>query len=105
VLVPAAALHTVRWLDDLESAVGKPVVIANQVTILEALRLARRPVRATGRSDGHGRDRSAVRGRAEGIIDDDMDTGSDKKKVPTIALAALWIPPVISIVLYVADHI
>ena len=46
-----------------------------------------------------------MRGRAEGIIDDDMDTGSDKKKVPTIALAALWIPPVISIVLYVADHI
>jgi maleate cis-trans isomerase len=51
VLVPDTALHTVRWLDDLESAVGKPVVTANQVTIWEALRLARRPVRATG----HGR--------------------------------------------------
>ena len=51
VLVPDTALHTVRWLDDLESAVGKPVLTANQVTIWEALRLARRPVRASG----HGR--------------------------------------------------
>jgi maleate cis-trans isomerase len=51
VLVPDMALHTVRWLDDLESAVGKPVLTANQVTIWEALRPARRPVRGSG----HGR--------------------------------------------------
>jgi hypothetical protein len=38
-------------------------------------------------------------------MSDDMDTGSERKKVPTIALAALWIPPVICIVLYVADRI
>ena len=36
---------------------------------------------------------------------DDVDSGSDKKKMPTIALAALWIPPVICVVLYVADRI
>jgi maleate cis-trans isomerase len=51
VLVPDTALHTVRWLDELEAAVGKPVLTANQVTVWEALRLAGRPVRATG----HGR--------------------------------------------------
>jgi maleate cis-trans isomerase len=39
VLVPDTALHTVRWLDDLEAALGKPVVTANQVTVWEALRL------------------------------------------------------------------
>ena len=36
---------------------------------------------------------------------DEMDTGSDKEKVPTFALATLWLPPVICIVLYVADRI
>jgi maleate cis-trans isomerase len=48
VLVPDTALHTVRWLDALESAVGKPVLTANQVTVWEALRLAGRPVQAVG---------------------------------------------------------
>lgn len=45
VLVPDTALHTVRWLDDLEAALGKPVLTANQVTVWEALRLvsANRP--------------------------------------------------------------
>jgi maleate cis-trans isomerase len=45
-LVPDTALHTVRWLSELEHTVGKPVLTANQVTVWEALRLARRPVSA-----------------------------------------------------------
>lgn len=40
VLVPDTALHTVRSLDALETAVGKPVLTANQVSVWEALRLA-----------------------------------------------------------------
>ena len=39
VLLPDTALHTVAWLDDLEAAVGKPVLTANQVTAWEGLRL------------------------------------------------------------------
>lgn len=39
VLVPDTALHTAEWLEDLESALGKPVLTANQVTMWEALRL------------------------------------------------------------------
>jgi maleate cis-trans isomerase len=39
-LVPDTALHTVAWLEELEAAVGKPVLTANQVTFWEALRLA-----------------------------------------------------------------
>jgi maleate cis-trans isomerase len=42
VLVPDTALHTVRSLDALEAAVGKPVLTANQVSVWEALRLAGR---------------------------------------------------------------
>jgi maleate cis-trans isomerase len=42
VLVPDTALHTVRWLDDLQTAAGKPVLTANQVSVWEALRLAGR---------------------------------------------------------------
>jgi hypothetical protein len=38
------------------------------------------------------------------MTDDDMDTGSDRK-APTIALATLWIPPIVCIVIYVADRI
>src|SRR5215210_5297884 len=38
-LVPDTALHTAAWLEDLEAAVGKPVLTANQVTFWEALRL------------------------------------------------------------------
>lgn len=40
VLVPDTAMHTVRWLDELEEHVGKPVLTANQVTVWEALRIA-----------------------------------------------------------------
>ncbi|MDE0142796.1 MAG: hypothetical protein OXI80_04620 [Caldilineaceae bacterium] len=40
ILVPDTALHTVAFLPELDSAVGKPVLTANQVTMWEALRLA-----------------------------------------------------------------
>lgn len=40
VLVPDTALHTVAWLEELEYAVKKPVLTANQVTFWEALHLA-----------------------------------------------------------------
>ncbi len=40
VLLPDTALHSAAWLDDLESAAGKPVLTANQVTVWEGLRLA-----------------------------------------------------------------
>jgi maleate cis-trans isomerase len=39
VLLPDTALHTAAWLPDLEAAVGKPVLTANQVTAWEGLRL------------------------------------------------------------------
>ncbi|MFF8290373.1 decarboxylase [Streptomyces sp. NPDC016309] len=42
VLVPGTALHTVACLPELEAAVGKPVLTANQVTVWEGLRLAER---------------------------------------------------------------
>jgi maleate cis-trans isomerase len=42
VLVPDTALHTLGWLEDLEAAVGKPVLTANQVTVWEGLRIAGR---------------------------------------------------------------
>jgi len=42
VLVPDTALHTVAHLPELEKAVGKPVLTANQVTVWEGLRLADR---------------------------------------------------------------
>ena len=43
VLVPDTALHTVEWIDELEAALGKPVLTANQVTMWEALRLVGAP--------------------------------------------------------------
>jgi maleate cis-trans isomerase len=43
VLVPDTALHTVAWLDELESIAGKPVLTANQVTVWEGLRIASHP--------------------------------------------------------------
>lgn len=46
VLVPDTALHTAAWLTDIEAAVGKPVLTANQVTFWLALRLAGRVPRA-----------------------------------------------------------
>ena len=42
VLIPDTALHTVDFLPELEAAVGKTVLTANQVTMWEALRLAKR---------------------------------------------------------------
>ena len=42
VLIPDTALHTVDFLPELEAAVGKTVLTANQVTMWEALRLADR---------------------------------------------------------------
>ena len=40
VLVPDTALHTIARLTELEGAVGKPVLAANQVTVWQGLRLA-----------------------------------------------------------------
>ena len=48
VLLPDTALHTVAFLDELEDAVGKTVLTANQVTMWEALRLTDRLTRQTG---------------------------------------------------------
>lgn len=42
VFVPDTALHTARWLEELEGAVGKPVLTANQVTFWEAMRISGR---------------------------------------------------------------
>ncbi len=42
VLIPDTALHTAGFLTELETAVGKTVLTANQVTMWEALRLANR---------------------------------------------------------------
>lgn len=39
VLVPDTAMHTLAVVDDLEAAIGKPVLTANQVTVWEGLRL------------------------------------------------------------------
>ncbi|MGZ2356140.1 decarboxylase [Streptomyces sp. 372A] len=48
VLIPDTALHTVAHLPELEEALGKPVLTANQVAAREALRLADRPAWAPG---------------------------------------------------------
>lgn len=42
VLLPDTALHTAAYLPELEEALGKPVLTANQVTVWEGLRLADR---------------------------------------------------------------
>ena len=42
VLIPDTALHTAGFLSEIEAAVGKTVLTANQVTMWEALRLANR---------------------------------------------------------------
>ncbi|EST36916.1 decarboxylase [Streptomycetaceae bacterium MP113-05] len=44
VLLPDTALHTVEWLPEIEAALGKPVLTANQVTVWEGLRLLDRTV-------------------------------------------------------------
>lgn len=48
VLVPDTAMHSLMWLDDLEAAVGKPVLTANQVTVWEGLRIAGAPTNFEG---------------------------------------------------------
>jgi maleate cis-trans isomerase len=40
VLLPDTALHTVAWLAELDEALGKPVLTANQVTAWQGLRMA-----------------------------------------------------------------
>ena len=42
-LVPDTAMHTIQLLPELESALGKPVLTANQVTVWQGLRLAELP--------------------------------------------------------------
>ncbi|MFI5779885.1 maleate cis-trans isomerase [Nocardia sp. NPDC051570] len=42
-LIPDTAMHTVEVLPELEAALGKPVLTANQVTIWEGIRLAGYP--------------------------------------------------------------
>ncbi|MFE3824081.1 decarboxylase [Streptomyces sp. NPDC059092] len=42
VLLPDTALHTAAYLPELEEALGKPVLTANQVSVWEGLRLAER---------------------------------------------------------------
>lgn len=51
VLIPDTAMHTLGIVDDLETAIGKPVLTANQVTVWEGLRLLgeQRPVSGLGR--------------------------------------------------------
>jgi maleate cis-trans isomerase len=48
VLVPDTAMHSLMWLADLEAAVGKPVLTANQVTVWEGLRIAGAPTSFDG---------------------------------------------------------
>ena len=48
ILIPDTALHTTAFLSELDSAVGKPVLTANQVTMWEALRLGGRDARQRG---------------------------------------------------------
>lgn len=40
VLVPDTAMHSLLWVDELEQALGKPVLSANQVTVWEGMRIA-----------------------------------------------------------------
>lgn len=40
ILIPDTALHSARWINELEDALGKPVLTANQVTVWQGLRLA-----------------------------------------------------------------
>jgi len=48
VLVPDTAMHSLMWLDDLETTVGKPVLTANQVSVWEGLRIAGGPTQFDG---------------------------------------------------------
>ena len=48
ILIPDTAMHSLRWVDDLERAAGKIVLTANQVTVWEGLRIAGRPLALPG---------------------------------------------------------
>ncbi|MFE4833853.1 maleate cis-trans isomerase [Arthrobacter sp. NPDC056691] len=50
ILIPDTALHSARWINELEDVLGKPVLTANQVTVWQGLRLAGalRPCEALG---------------------------------------------------------
>ena len=39
-LVPDTAMHSLLWVDELEQALGKPVLTANQVTVWEGMQIA-----------------------------------------------------------------
>jgi maleate cis-trans isomerase len=39
-LMPDAALHSAAWIEEIEAALGKPTITANQATYWEAMRLA-----------------------------------------------------------------
>ncbi len=39
-LMPDTALHSAAWVEEIEDAIGKPVITANQATYWEAMRLA-----------------------------------------------------------------
>lgn len=43
ILIPDTAMHSVRWITELEQAAGKIVLTANQVTVWEGLRVAGKP--------------------------------------------------------------
>lgn len=43
VLIPDTAMHSLLWIRELEAALGKPVITANQVTVWEGLRLGSAP--------------------------------------------------------------
>lgn len=43
-LVPDTAMHSLRWIDSFEAALGKPVLTANLVTVWEGLRITGHPV-------------------------------------------------------------
>ena len=45
ILIPDTAMHSLRWIDDLEDAAGKIVLTANQVTVWEGLRIAGHPLK------------------------------------------------------------
>lgn len=45
-LLPDTALHTAAYVREVEEAIGKPVLTANQVTVWEALRLTSRRLNA-----------------------------------------------------------
>ena len=47
-LIPDTALHTTAFLSELDDAIGKPVLTANQVTMWQALRLGGRVQRQRG---------------------------------------------------------